>query len=192
MSAAINKLKEQARRHEHEHDWEGAIAAYLEVLAVYDELEEERDLALYNRVGDLYLRVGRIADAVDYYETAADRYAEAGLGNNAIALCNKALRYQPNRLSLYRKLTVYSAQEGFQSDARRWYLEYAARMERAGALREAMESLDRIPGLGTDPQVRETLGRRLVAHGAREAGLSLLLRAHRLWLDAGEPRMAEA
>ena len=192
MSAAIQKLKEQARQHEHEHDWEAAIAAYREVLAVYEELDDERDLALYNRVGDLYLRLGRINDAVEFYEAAADHYADAGLGNNAIALCSKALRYQPNRISLYRKLTVYSAQQGFHSDARRWYLEYAARMEKAGALSEAIGALDQLPGLSADPRVRETLGRRLLAHGSREAAVQVMLRAHRLWVNAGEVDKAEA
>ena len=87
--------------------------------------EGELDLPLYNRVGDLYLRLSKPNDAVRYYVQAADRYADAGLYNNAIALCNKAMRYVPQQLDLLRKLGQFSASQGFLTDARRYFLEYA-------------------------------------------------------------------
>jgi len=97
---AIAKLKDQARIFEQREDWDEAISAYQQVLRAADEDQQVGELPLYNRVGDLYLRAGRPNDAVRYYEQAADRYGEAGLYNNAIALCNKALRYAPHRLDL--------------------------------------------------------------------------------------------
>jgi hypothetical protein len=83
---SVTKLKDEARKHEQKEEWEKAIHAYLSVLRTGEEGEGELDLPLYNRVGDLYLRVSKPNDAVRYYEQAADRYAEAGLYNNAIAL----------------------------------------------------------------------------------------------------------
>ena len=79
----------------------------------------EIDVALFNRVGDLMLRQGNVADAVDYYEKAVDRYAETGFFNNAIALCNKVLRHSPGRTSIYYKLGRISAQKGFKNEAKR-------------------------------------------------------------------------
>ena len=100
---AIAKLKDDARKHEQKEEWEKAIQAYLQVLKLGEQGDgAELDLPLYNRVGDLYVRLGRPTEAVIYYEQAADRYAEAGLYNNAIALCNKALRYDNARLELLR------------------------------------------------------------------------------------------
>src|SRR5207253_7766163 len=121
----IAKLKDEARKYEQKEEWEKAIQAYLEVLEIGEQGDgAELELPLYNRVGDLYVRLGRHSDAVTYYEQAAYRYADAGLYNNAIALCNKALRYDANRLQVFKKLGSFSASQGFFTDARRWYLEY--------------------------------------------------------------------
>ena len=67
-----------------------AIEVYLEIVKGLEgtpELDDE--LALYNKVGDLYLRIRNVNAAVEMYERAVNRYAESGFPNNAIALCNK-------------------------------------------------------------------------------------------------------
>src|SRR5687767_2371101 len=139
---SIAKLRDDARKHEQKEEWDKAIAAYVQVLDLGEQGDgSDLDLPLYNRVGDLYVRVGRTADAVTYYARAADQYAEAGLYNNAIALCNKALRYDANRLDVLRKLGSFSASQGFYTDARRWYLEYAEKSIKKGELDEAFAAL---------------------------------------------------
>ena len=75
--------------------------------------------------------------AVDYYEQAVDLYADGGFLNNAIALCNKILRHAPARHQIYYKLGKISAKKGFKSDAKKNFLEYADRMQRAGKVDEA-------------------------------------------------------
>ncbi len=189
---SISKLKDQARLHELNEDWEKAIGAYLQVLRMGEQWEAEADLALFNRIGDLYLRVGRPAEAVSYYEQAADKYAEAGLYNNAIALCNKALRYVPQHLELYRKLGQFSAFQGFHTDARRWFLEYAEQKFRAGDLDDAFSALSDFARLSEDPEVRELLGHKLQAHGRTEEAVEELTRAYVLRVRAGESDQAEA
>ena len=52
-------------------------------------LELDAELPLYNKVGDLYLKLNKGAEAADMYEKAVKRYIETGLENNAIALCSK-------------------------------------------------------------------------------------------------------
>src|SRR5688572_6166426 len=155
---SISKLKDDARRHEQKEEWEKAIQIYLQVLQVGEEGDVE--LPLYNRVGDLAVRLGRAKDAVRYYEQAADRYAEAGLYNNAIALCNKALRYGPDRLEILKKLGQFSASQGFITDARRYYLEYAEKRFAAGEVDDAFDSLTDFANVADDVEVREMLGRR--------------------------------
>src|SRR5690606_6531509 len=139
---SLAKLKDDARRHEQREQWQEAIDLYLKVLRSAEDGETEVELPLYNRVGDLYVRLNRPAEAVRFYEQAADHYADAGLFNNAIALCNKALRYLPNRISLYRKLGRFSARQGFLTDARRWFLDYAEHMFGVGNLDEAFAALE--------------------------------------------------
>ena len=96
----VAKLKKKAAELELKKQFDKALAVYIEILQSYDKSDDEIDVGLYNRVGDIYLKQGNVADAVDYYEQAVDRYAESGFFNNAIALCNKILRNSPGRASI--------------------------------------------------------------------------------------------
>ncbi len=158
------RYRQQARGFEQRESWKRAIEAY-ELALEADELAgQEIDLALYNRIGDLYRRIGDVKKAVHYYEKAADGHVSAGLYNNAIALCNKILRNQPNRHSAYLKLGKIGAAKGFLSDARRHFLEYAERMQKAGQLDEAFRALVEFADLSPDPEVRLMIAEQLIGH----------------------------
>ncbi|HEX6575632.1 MAG TPA: tetratricopeptide repeat protein [Gemmatimonadaceae bacterium] len=135
------KLKKKAADYEAKRQYEKALEVYEQVLNTKRGADEERDVALYNRVGDLHYRLGNNEQAIHYYEQAADYYAEGGFFNNAIALCNKILRYAPGRTIVYYKLGIISAKKGFNSDAKQNFLEYADRMQRAGKMDEAFNAL---------------------------------------------------
>src|SRR5579872_2118824 len=120
----VPKLKKKAAEFELKKQFDKALAVYIELLADFDENATDLDVALFNRVGDLLMRQGNVADAVDYYERAVDRYADGGFFNNAIALCNKILRHSPGRSSVYYKLGRISAHKGFKNDAKVNFLEY--------------------------------------------------------------------
>ena len=137
----ITKLKKKAAEFEHKKQYDKALELYQQVLDFSRASDEERDVPLYNRVGDLHFRLGNSEEAISYYEKAVDLYAEGGFFNNAIALCNKILRYSPNRSSAYYKLGLISAKKGFNSDAKQNFLEYADRMQKVGKLDEAFRAL---------------------------------------------------
>src|SRR5712672_2092834 len=120
----VAKLKKKAADLELKKDFAKALAVYVELLDDFDQHAGELDVALFNRVGDLMLRQGNVAEAVDYYERAVDRYADTGFFNNAIALCNKILRHSPGRAIVYYKLGKISALKGFKNDAKVNFLEY--------------------------------------------------------------------
>src|SRR3954468_10502341 len=148
--ADVNKLKKKAAEFEQKKQFDKALQTYVELLDSYDGSDEEVDVALYNRVGDIYLKQGNTADAVDYYEQAVDKYAEGGFFNNAIALCNKILRNSPGRASIYYKLGKISAQKGFIGDAKVNFLEYADRMQKSGKIDEAFRALKEFADLCPD------------------------------------------
>ncbi len=185
------KLKDQARRHEQREEWQAAIDTYLRVLKDGED-RDVTELPLYNRVGDLYLRLGRGDDAVRYYEQAATQYAEAGLFNNAIALCNKALRYSPGRLDLLHRLGTYSASQGFLTDARYWFLEFAERAIKRGEPDAAFVALDEFAETSEDPEVRELLARHMHAHERTEHALDEFRKAYTLRVRAGDDEGARA
>jgi tetratricopeptide (TPR) repeat protein len=127
-----------------------AIAVYAELLAEMEKSPNEMDVALFNRVGDLVAKAGDVAQAVDYYERAVDHYLEGGFFNNAIALCTKILRASPGRASVYYKLGKISAQKGFKADAKKNFLEYADRMQKAGKVDEKFRALAEFADLVPD------------------------------------------
>ena len=189
---SIAKLKDRARKHEQKEDWKAAIEAYQKVLeAEQTESELELELGLFNRVGDLYLRLGQTDEAVAYYEQAADKYADAGFFNNAIALCNKALRHRPERAQIYLKLSRLCAEQGFVTDARRWILDYAERQVRTGRIDSALDGLTDFVERSVDPDVREFLAEQLATHGRGGEAASQFALAYAERMERGETDAAQ-
>src|SRR6266704_1268065 len=154
----VEKLKKKAAEFEQKKQFDRALEVYLQIIG-QTEGQEDRDVTVYNRVGDLYLRLNRTDQAVNYYEQAVDLYTEGGYLNNAIALCNKILRHAPARHQIYYKLGKISAKKGFNSDAKKNFLEYADRMHRAGKDGDAFKALQEFADLcpGQDAEAIEQL-----------------------------------
>jgi tetratricopeptide (TPR) repeat protein len=121
--------------------YEQALGVYLQLVNALDDCPEDLEIALLNRVGDLMTRVGRAAQAADYYEMAADKYATRGLADNAIAVYNKILRSSPSRTPIYLKIARLAAKKGLKADAKRNYLEYASRVKVTRNYDEAFRAL---------------------------------------------------
>jgi tetratricopeptide (TPR) repeat protein len=138
----LEKLKDTARKYEQKEDWRRAIDVYLKAIAEFESGKEPHpDLSLYNRVGDLYIKVNDPAAAVRSYERAADLYTEQGFLNNAIALCGKILRINPGRVQTYYKLAQIHARKNMLLEAKRNLIEYLERMNHAGELDAAFEAV---------------------------------------------------
>ncbi len=165
----LEKLKERARTLEGK-DPKGAIEAWLDVLKGQDEEGDPNpDLSIFNRIGDLYLKVKDPALAADYYDRAVDKYAELGFHNNAIAMCNKVLRNAPGRQNTYLKLAKLYAAKGFMGAAKQNFVEYAERMHKAGKIQQAFAALKEFADLsGEGAHLRETLEEHLRMYGAPE------------------------
>jgi tetratricopeptide (TPR) repeat protein len=157
-------LKEQARRHEQREEWLKAIEMYGKAV---DQLahDDQPDLSLYNRLGDLEVRVGNVERGVEHYEQAIDLYIEAELPNNAIAICRKVVRNLPTRHGIFLKMGQIRARQGFLTDARTNFLEYAERMQKAQDLEEAFRALIEFVELAPeDIEARRVLAGQLEAH----------------------------
>ncbi len=140
--ANIEKYKEQARKFELKEQWAKALDPLIKAIEEFEASpENDADLALYNRVGDLYVKLNDATNAIQYYERAVDQYYETGLVNNAIALCNKVMRLSPGRAGAYLKLGMLFAKKGFMAEAKQNLLEYADRMQKGGQTEEAFKAL---------------------------------------------------
>ncbi|MFN2638016.1 MAG: tetratricopeptide repeat protein [Gemmatimonadaceae bacterium] len=186
----VEKLKKKAAEFEQKKQFDRALEVYLQIIGA-TENQEEKDVTVYNRIGDLYLRLNKPDKAVEFYEQAVDLYTDGGYLNNAIALCNKILRHAPSRHQIYYKLGKISAKKGFNSDAKKNFLEYADRMHRAGRDSDAFKALQEFADLcpGQD-DIRLMLADQLARAGKKDEAVEQLQILHES-LDA-EGRTAEA
>ncbi len=189
---SIEALKEQARRHEQKEEWQKALDQYQKAISKL-EAEDQPDIGLYNRVGDLFVRVGRLQDAVDHYVKAVDLYMESELPNNAIAVCKKIIRNLPNRHDAYLRMGQIRAQQGFLPDARVNFLTYAERMQQAGDLDESFRALVEFCDLAPDDVgVRITVAEQMATHGRSAEAVGQLVVAYHAMMGRGEAVEASA
>lgn len=138
----LEKLKDTARKYEQKEDWRRAIDVYVKAIQEFESGRESApDLSLYNRVGDLHIKLNDPASAVRSYERAADLYADQGFLNNAIALCGKILRVNPGRVQTYLKLAQLHARKNVVIEAKRNLIEYIERMNALNQLDDAFRSV---------------------------------------------------
>jgi tetratricopeptide (TPR) repeat protein len=138
----LEKLKLSARRYEQREEWRKAIDTYLKVIEGYESgAYPGQDLAVYNRIGDLYMRINATASAVQSYERAVELYSDQGMANQAIALCSKILRVNPGRVQAYLKLANLHAEKTVVSDAKKNLIEYLERMNALGNREDALIEL---------------------------------------------------
>src|SRR5205809_190670 len=165
----LEKQKEKARSLEAK-DPKGAIEAWQHVLKGQEEDGDPNpDLTIFNRIGDLYLKVREPAQAADYYDQAVDKYAELGFHNNAIAMCNKVLRNAPGRQTTYLKLAKLYASKGFMAEAKQNFVEYAERMHKAGKIQHAFAALKEFADISAESaHLRQTLEDHLRMYGDPE------------------------
>lgn len=141
----LNQLKNKARREEQRENWSRAIELYTQALdASRQKGEAFADLSLYNRIGDIYLRIGQKNTAVRYYEQAIERYADQDLHTSAIALCNKVLRILPERSTVYLQLGRLNLATNLVAEARQHYHRYARAMRDRGGAAAAYDALEEL------------------------------------------------
>jgi tetratricopeptide (TPR) repeat protein len=162
----IAELKQKARSLEQREQWKPALEIYSRLVADHPDADEH-DVGLWNRIGDLHMRLVEPLQAVVAYERAVEAYSAAGLHNNALALCNKILRITPDRPGIYLKLGLISARKGFVADARSHLGRFVELMQRAEQLDAALQTL--LEAAETQhvdaPDVRRVIAEQLAAHG---------------------------
>ena len=162
----LEQLKDKAKGLEAK-DPKKAVEFWLEALRTQEsDGEPNPDLSIYNRVGDLYIKLKDPGQAADYYDRAVDKYAELGFHNNAIAMCNKVLRNAPARQATYLKLAKLYAAKGFMTEAQHNFVQYAERMQKAGKIESAFAALKEFTDISPESErLREILTDHLKMYG---------------------------
>ena len=76
------------------------------------------DTGTLNRVGDLYVRIGRLDKAIGLFQRTARHFVRQGFLVKAIAILKKIIRLDPTLMDVYESLADLYQRQGLVSDAR--------------------------------------------------------------------------
>jgi len=143
--------------------------------------EFPKEGSLFNKLGDLLIKVNRKDDALSIYEQGARVFKEETYFPNAIALCKKILRLEKNRATIYGLLGDLHKQLDQRGEAANYFLEYAERKMKDNDLDAALEAYNTIKELvPNNPKILETISAIYEKLGKKKEGKEFLKEAHEL------------
>lgn len=95
---------------------DAALKDYLKVLE-----ETPTDINVLNKVGDLYVRLGRNDESIPYFLRIAEHYARDGFYVRGIAMYKKINKLDPARLDIYEKLAELYVKQQLWMEAKSNY-----------------------------------------------------------------------
>ncbi|MGD1049201.1 MAG: tetratricopeptide repeat protein [Candidatus Krumholzibacteriaceae bacterium] len=118
MSKA-SQIRQKAQEFLSKGQTEKAIQEYRRLISI-----ESRNPNLYNELGDIYLRSNDKSQAVQNFEKAAVIYEKVALYNNAVAVCKKILRIEPEKAETIFKLGELRAKQKLTGEAVTYFTQY--------------------------------------------------------------------
>lgn len=149
------------------------------------------DLTTINTLGDLYVRAGKIQDAISNFSRIADSYREGGFTLKAIAMLKKISKLDPTNVETAMKLANLYSQQGLLVEARQQYLQVADAYARQGQTRKALEAYQKIADLDpSNTSVRMKLGEIYSREGMTEQAHESFIMAGVEFLRKGDTEQA--
>ena len=142
MSGARDRIVQSAEKNLSRGRLDQALADYERVLK-----DNPKDISVLNRTGDLCVRMGRPADAIEYFGRIAELYSTDGFFLKAIAIYKKINKIDPTRLDVYDRLADLYARQGLTQDARSHYAVLAEQWLKKNDLKEAIAAFSKIAAL---------------------------------------------
>jgi tetratricopeptide (TPR) repeat protein len=121
---------------------DGAIAEYVRLVD-----DQPQDWTTINALGDLYLRAGNNAKAIEQYIRVADHQFAEGFFPKSAALYKKALKLQPDDEHILLQLAEIGERQGKFVDAKHFLKQVAKQRQGRGELRGAAECILRLGSL---------------------------------------------
>lgn len=118
---------------------ERAIDEYLKLLD-----DKPDDYQLMNRIGDLYLQVGRVPEAIDAFKRAGQGWERGGFHGRAAAIYKKARREAPDDVDLASRLAECYRQSNLLNEAVKVHMEVADYFTKKGLLKRALEEFNKV------------------------------------------------
>src|SRR5436309_4521921 len=150
---ALNKTKvlKSAEKYVIQGKISHAISEYQKLIK-----EDPTDLPLVNTLGDLYVRIGNVPEAIKCFTRLAESYDNGGFVVRAIAMYKKVSKIDPGQVqALYRLADLYLRQ-GLISDARTHYLQVAETLLKKNENENAASIFQKIIEVDSENPLLET------------------------------------
>lgn len=132
MSSKLRNLKQQAYESGRKRDWAGAAEAYAAILEM-----DKNNPSLLNEYGDVCVKAGDVPKAIRHFLSAAAKYRQTGLLNNAQAVYKKVLRYDAGNLNANWFLAEIRSTQGLIADGEKHALTFLSGAEEvSGEIKE--------------------------------------------------------
>jgi tetratricopeptide (TPR) repeat protein len=186
MSLNKSKVLRAAEKYVLQGKLPAAIEEYRKVVDA-----DPADLTTINTLGDLYVRAGKIQDAITNFSRIADSYREGGFTLKAIAMLKKISKLDPTNVETAMKLANLYSQQGLLVEARQQYLQVADAYARQGQTRKALEAYQKIADLDpSNTSVRMKLGEIYSREGMTEQAHESFILAGVEFLRKGDTEQA--
>jgi tetratricopeptide (TPR) repeat protein len=135
-SDSINKILARAS----ELEANGKINKAIEELqkAIKDNV---KDGNLYNRLGDLYVKSNKTKESINAYKKSVEAFRNDTFYRNALALCKKILRYDPDNIETYLTTAELLVDLDEKSDALIYFFEYIEKQLAENNIEEVLKTL---------------------------------------------------
>jgi tetratricopeptide (TPR) repeat protein len=142
MSGARDRIVQSAEKNLSRGRLDQALADYLTLLK-----ETPSDTFALNKAGDLCVRMGRPADAIEHFNRIAEVYSGDGFFLKAIAIYKKINKIDPTRLDVHDRLADLYARQGLTQDARSHYAVLAEQWLKKNDLIGAISAYSKLAAL---------------------------------------------
>lgn len=180
--SGILEIRKLAHEHVQNGELDKALSEYTKLLKA-----DIVDPNIYNLMGDVYYKKSESEEAFKHYDEAVSRYSSESLYSNAIAVCRKMLRLNPDHHEATRMLGELYLEQSFTGEAIGYFLEYAEKLATQGDMENAAEALKRV--IETAPSrvnVREQLANVYAELGLADEARSELIAASDIYRDKGD------
>jgi tetratricopeptide (TPR) repeat protein len=127
------KLIAGAQKFVEKGQFDKAIREYLKIVA-----EDENDVRIWIRIGDLYVKLGQKSEAVENYKKVAQLYAQEAQPEKAVAVYKQILQIDPQALETHGLLAALYRDMGRMQHAAQQYELAAQAYTRAGKVRDSL------------------------------------------------------
>lgn len=181
------RILEQAERQVKAGRTEEAIAEYKKLLS-----GDAPDLSINNIIGDLYVQLGRTAEAVRAFQAVAGFYESRSYYSQALAIYKKISKIDPENVIMLVRLGDLLLSQGFTAEARREYLKAEQKLRREKRVKELIFLYDKLIKLERENTAYLlTLAELLRQEGFIDDAVARLNEAAEIHLGRGELGEAE-